>query len=118
MQHTSDFVVSPFDLRQAAQVRRDGLLHPEGYPEGTAGYLMTSEYSCLDAGLTASQAIDMLRREAADAETIYQSYVLDEKRNLLGSLSLRELILAAREQPIEQLMVRKVICVCTSTRQE
>ena len=118
MQHTSDLCVSPLDLRQAAQARRDDLLHPHGYREGTAGYLMTSEYSCLDAGLTASQAIDMLRREAADAETIYQSYVLDEQRNLRGTLSLRELILAAPEQPIEQIMVHKVICVCTATRQE
>lgn len=118
MQHTTDIRVSPFDLRQAAQARRDHLLHPEGYAEGTAGALMTSEYSSLDNGLSASQAIDMLRREAADAETIYQSYVLDEQRNLLGTLSLRELILAAAEQPIDQIMVRNVICVCTTTCQE
>ncbi|RII74489.1 magnesium transporter [Pseudomonas monteilii] len=118
MHHVSDVHVSPFDLRQAAQARRNDLLHPDGYPEGTAGHLMTSEYSSLDAGLSASQAIDMLRREAADAETIYQSYVLDEQRNLLGTLSLRELILAAPDQPIEHIMVRSVICACTSTRRE
>ncbi|EKT4521649.1 magnesium transporter [Pseudomonas putida] len=118
MQHTTDTLVSPLDLRLAAQARRDHLLDGRHYPEGTAGALMTSEYSSLDDGLSASQAIDMLRREAADAETIYQSYVLDAQRNLLGTLSLRELILAAPDQPIDRIMVRKVICVCTATRQE
>ncbi|MFB4392746.1 MULTISPECIES: magnesium transporter [unclassified Pseudomonas] len=104
--------------RQAAQARRDRLLQPGFYAEGTAGALMTSEYSSLDSGLSASQAVDMLRREAADAETIYQSYVLDEQRNLLGTLSLRELILAAPDQPIDTFMVRPVICVTVATRQE
>ncbi|UBM25110.1 magnesium transporter [Pseudomonas sp. p1(2021b)] len=118
MHYTTDTLVSPLDLRQAAQARRDHLLDGRHYPEGTAGALMTSEYSSLDDGLSASQAIDMLRREAADAETIYQSYVLDAQRNLLGTLSLRELILAAPDQPIDRIMVRKVICVCTATRQE
>ncbi|MFJ4065574.1 magnesium transporter [Pseudomonas sp. NPDC089996] len=118
MQSVSDFRDTPLALRQAAQARRDDFLRPEGYGEGTAGGLMSSEYSSLDIGLTASQAIDMLRREAADAETIYQSYVLDAQRNLLGTLSLRQLILAAPDEPVERIMVRTVICVCTSTRQE
>jgi magnesium transporter len=118
LHYVTDTAVTPFALRQAAQARRDDLLHPDGYHEGTAGLLMTSEYSSLEVGLTASQAIDMLRREAADAETIYQSYVLDEQRNLLGTLSLRELILAAPDALIEQIMVRNLICVCTSTQQE
>lgn len=60
----------------------------------------------------------MLRREAAAAETIYQSYVLGGQRNLLGTLSLRELILAAPDEPVERFMVLNVICVCISTRQE
>ncbi|MCO7594653.1 MULTISPECIES: magnesium transporter [Pseudomonas] len=118
MHCTSDTLASPFDPRQAAQARRDGLLQQGRYLEGTAGALMTGEYSSLDRGLSASQAIDMLRREAADAETIYQAYVLDGQRNLLGTLSLRELILAAPDQPIERIMVRDVICVGTSTGQE
>ncbi|WP_459207066.1 magnesium transporter [Pseudomonas sp. MLB6B] len=109
---------SPNDLRQAAQARRDQFLQLVHYREGTAGALMTSQYSSLDHGLHASQAIDMLRREAADAETIYQSYVLDSARNLLGTVSLRELILAAPDCPVERIMTRKVLCVSVSTSQE
>ncbi|MDF0734099.1 magnesium transporter [Pseudomonas entomophila] len=118
MQYPTDTLATPLDLRQAAQAQRDRFLQPGLYEEGSAGALMISQYSSLDSGLSARQAIDMLRREAADAETIYQSYVLDAERNLLGTLSLRELILAAPDQPIEAIMVRKVLCVTTATRQE
>lgn len=118
MHYISDPLACNTDLRQQAQARRDHLLQPERYAQGTAGALMSSEYSSLDSGLSASQAIDMLRREAADAETIYQSYVLDGQRNLLGTLSLRELILAAPGLAIEQLMEREVISVRTDTSQE
>ncbi len=106
------------EFRQAAQAQRDRFLQADTYETGTAGALMISQYTHLDSGLTASQAISMLRREAADAETIYQSYVVDAARNLLGTLSLRELILAAPDQPIDAIMVRKVLCVSTATRQE
>ncbi|AIZ35111.1 magnesium transporter [Pseudomonas parafulva] len=109
---------NPLELRQAAQAQRDQFLQADTYETGTAGALMISQYTHLDSGLTASQAVAMLRREAADAETIYQSYVVDAARNLLGTLSLRELILAAPDQPIDAIMVRKVLCVSTATRQE
>jgi len=118
MQHTTELPRSQDTLRQAAQARRDQLLQLGRYGEGTAGALMTSQYSSLDHGLRASQAIDMLRREAADAETIYQSYVLDSARNLLGTVSLRELILAAPNVPVEQIMTCDVFSVSVSTSQE
>ncbi|MDZ5603986.1 magnesium transporter [Pseudomonas sp. RP23018S] len=118
MHHDFHATPSPDDLRQAAQARRDQFLQLGHYREGTAGALMTSQYSSLDDGLHASQAIDMLRHEAADAETIYQSYVLDSARNLLGTVSLRELILALPDCPVDRLMTRKVLSVGVSTPQE
>ncbi|MDZ7830746.1 MAG: hypothetical protein U5L07_03240 [Desulfobacterales bacterium] len=44
--------------------------------------------------MTARQAIDRLRLEAPDKETIYYAYVIDSRRRLLKLVSLRELILA------------------------
>lgn len=101
-----------------AQAERDDLRRLCSYAEGTAGALMTSEYSCVGVDLTAAQAIDVLRREAADAETIYQTYVLDDQRRLLGTLSLRELILAAPDAPVAQLMVKPVVSVTVAASQE
>ena len=96
-------------LPSLAQAERDDIRQLASYEEGTAGAIMTSDYSTLVPGLTASEAIQRLRREAPDKETIYQSYVVDAERKLLGTVSLRDLIVARARTPIEELMTTDVI---------
>ncbi len=74
------------------------------YPENTAGALMTTDYAWLPANITVDQALDRLRLQAPDSETIYYVYVVDEQRRLLGVVSLRELILAPRKAVVSELM--------------
>ena len=74
------------------------------YPENTAGALMTTDYAWLPAAITVSEALDRLRLQAPDRETIYYVYVLDDQRKLLGVASLRDLILANRHALIRDLM--------------
>lgn len=105
-------------LPALAQAEREDLCKLAEYPEGCAGALMTSAYATLAVGLNAAQAIDSLRHAAPDAETLYQSYVVDEHRRLLGTVSLRQLILAPADTPISQLMVREVISAQVNTSQE
>jgi len=105
-------------LPALAHVQREDLRKLCSYVEGSAGAVMTSEYSTLDASLTAAQAIEALRREAADAETIYQAYVLDEERRLLGTLSLRELILATPDTRVADLINKTVISINVDAPQE
>jgi magnesium transporter len=105
-------------LPALAQAERDDLCRLASYPQGSAGAVMTSEYSTVAAHLTAAQAIDALRREAADAETIYQTYVLDAERRLLGTLSLRELVLAAPDMAVMQLMNTEIISAQVNATQE
>jgi magnesium transporter len=81
------------------------------YPEDTAGALMTTEYIGLSANITAEEAINKIRELAPTAETIYYIYVLDANENLLGTLSLRELILASTQAKLNQIMHEKVIYV-------
>ncbi len=66
------------------------------YPENTAGALMTTDYAWLPANINVEQALDRLRLQAPDSETIYYVYVVDDQRRLLGVVSLRDLILAPR----------------------
>src|ERR1700677_1353655 len=70
----------------------------------TAGGLMTTDYAWLPPNLTATEALDRLRLQAPESETIYYIYILDEERRLLGVLSLRDLILAGRHALIRDLM--------------
>lgn len=88
-----------------AHAEREDIRRLAAYQEGTAGALMTSDYATLDAGMSVAEALDALRKEAPDAETIYHAYVIDAHRKLLGVVSLRVLILAAPEQMIGHIMV-------------
>ncbi len=96
-----------------AKKEREDIRRLSSYSEGTAGAIMTSEYATLAPDLTARQAIDRLRLEAPDKETIYYAYVIDNRRRLLGLVSLRELILARPQARIKDIM-RKDLVVATA----
>ena len=96
-------------LPALAQAERDALLRLAAYDEGTVGAEMTSEYVILHPDRSAREAIEEIRRQAPDKETIYQAYVVDAERRLIGTVSLRELIVAPGEARVENLMKREVV---------
>jgi len=77
--------------------------------EGTAGAVMTSDYATLPAEATAAQAIEKLRHEAPDRETIYYCYVVDNDRRLVGFVSLKDLILAPASRRVSAIMQTDVV---------
>ncbi len=91
-------------LPAMAQAEREDVRRLMSYPEGTAGAIMTSEYATLSPDETVADALARLRREAPDKETIYYSYVIDGQRHLLGSVSLKDLILARPEARVRDIM--------------
>lgn len=105
-------------LPALAQAERDDILRLASYQEGTAGAIMTSDYATLSPHLTAREAIERLRREAPDKETIYQAYVIDDDRHVVGVVSLRDLILAPGHRRVEDFMVRDVISAYVDDLQE
>jgi len=89
------------------------------YGENTVGSLMTTDYAWLPAKLTAGQAIDRLRQQAPDRETIYYVYIVDEQtRKLLGVVSLRDLILADRLALLSDIMEKDVATLKATDDQE
>jgi Mg/Co/Ni transporter MgtE len=88
------------------------------YPDDSAGGLMTTEYVTVRTGMTVQQAIDHLRTEGAEAETIFYCYVLDENESLVGVFSLRDLIIAAPDRLVDEIMVGDVVSVQPSESQE
>jgi len=89
------------------------------YKENTVGAIMTTDYAWLPPTLTAAEAVDQLRQQAPDRETIYYIYVLDAAakttasglapRRLLGVISLRDLILAPRHVLLRELMEEELV---------
>ena len=89
------------------------------YPEDSAGGVMTTELMALRPDMTVAQAMDTIRENGFDKETINNCYVTDSSRRLVGVVSLRALVLAKNtEEPIEDLMDSNVVSVSTTTDQE
>lgn len=91
-------------LPALAQAEREDIRRLADYEEGTVGAIMTSEYATLSPDLTAAEAIEELRRVAPDRETIYNAYVIDDERRLLGVTTLRRLILADPDTRVGDMM--------------
>ena len=89
-----------------------------GYEPQTAGRLMTPEYVRISKDLTAAAALEKVKQNAKEKETIYTIYVTDEKRKLEGTLSLRDLLIATPEAIIADIMDKISITVSTDTDQE
>ena len=89
-----------------------------GYPEDSAGRLMSPEVASLRAGMTAGEALDRLRRIGRSAETIYALPVTDDHRRLVGALGLRDLVLADPDTPVGELMDTDVYSARVDADQE
>lgn len=112
-QETQEKLFSLFDDHYAEEVRE--LM---GYDDDTAGGIMTTDYVVVPEFITAEQAIRILRSLSPDAEMIYYIYVIDRMNHLVGILSLRQLIIADSQTPIEKIMWRNVISVNVHDDQE
>lgn len=73
----------------AAEIRNLMTFDPE-----TAGGVMNTEVMVLEQGLTADQAITLIRKAVEDTEIPYYAYIVDADERLVGVLSLRDLLRA------------------------
>lgn len=76
------------------------------YPEHTAGAYMDTRVLALPQQMTVGEARNRLRRAARQA--LYYVYVVDREQQLVGVVSLRELMLADGKQPLAEVMQRNV----------
>ena len=105
-------------LPLVAQAERSDIRKLLSYEEDSAGSIMTTEYASLPEGISVSESLERLRKQAPDRETIYYVYILDEGRRLRGFISLRELILAKPDALLSDVMHHNVISVRVDDDQE
>ncbi len=101
-----------------AQAERNDIRRLLSYPDGSAGSIMTTDYASLPETITAAEAIEQLRRQAPDRETIYYVYILDDNRRLDGFITLRTLILARPNALLSDIMERDIFAVRVDDDQE
>ncbi|MBD2292445.1 magnesium transporter [Anabaena sphaerica FACHB-251] len=105
-------------LQQLSPEQRQATATILGYPEGTAGRVMTTEYVRLRQGLTVGEALTKIRLQDEDKETIYYAYVTDDNRTLVSVVSLRQLLFTFPDVLIKDIASSHVVKVRTETLQE
>lgn len=89
-----------------------------GYPDETAGGLMTTAYVALPRSATLEEAIAFLRSIDPDTDIPNYLYVIDENQRLVGVVSLADLLRTTPQTRLEEVMDPKVIYVTADTDQE
>lgn len=103
--------VAPKELR--AQINT--LLN---YQPDTAGSLMTTEYLEFKETLTVEEVIDAVRKKGRDAETVYTLFIKDNKRTMVGTVDLDDLIFASKDQTMNEIMNRDFVTCHVNDDQE
>jgi magnesium transporter len=81
------------------------------YADGTIGSIMTTAYVAVPHTVSVEGAMSLIRQEASEAETIYVNFVVDQGGKLLGTLSLKRLILSDPKSSVRDVMNTDVITV-------
>ena len=101
------------DIEQA-----DDIIDLLNYDEDTAGGLMAKELIAVNENLTVRRCIIELRAQAEDVKEVYYIYVVDDDDKLMGTLSLKKLLLASTSQVIKDICNTEVISAKTSDDEE
>lgn len=88
------------------------------YPEDSAGGLMQVELVSVPESATVAQTIDEVRANPEEVATLHFVYVTDDERRLVGVLNLGALLLAPPEQPVSELVKRRIHVVNPEVDQE
>jgi Mg2+ transporter MgtE len=100
-------------LEDATAIR--GLL---GYKEKTAGGIMTPEVTTVTEDMTIQQVIEHLRVVSEEQESIYYVYVVEGDRQLVGVVSLRDLLLASPDTVVGTIAERELFTAGPDDDQE
>ena len=83
------------------------------YPDDCAGSIMTTEFVDLKEDMTVDDAFAKIKKIGLKKETVYNCYVLDKNRKLLGVIDIKDLLIADRTEKIKELMDENIITVTT-----
>lgn len=110
--------VVPRILKLATPETRQQLNQFLQYPENTAGSVMTPEFMLLKKEWTVSHALERIRKDGKECETVYTLYVTDANRILQGVVSISDLLFSRDDERIEVLMDTAYVSVEVHIDQE
>ena len=99
------------------QEEQEELAEIMGYPEDSAGAMMTTDVFTLHEGTTSGNAIKTLQ-DQEDVEMVFYLYVTDDDDLLVGVVSLRALATTPSDTKLKDIMIKRVHSVRPETDQE
>lgn len=100
------------------KVKSDQILELLRYDQDTAGGIMAKEYIRANKNWNVVQTINEIRRQAENVSKIYSIFVVNNRQQLMGIVSLKRIVLASEETKIEDIFEDEVISVPTHMDQE
>ena len=88
------------------------------YEPNSAGGLMTTDFVWIYPHRTTAATIKKIREIAPESEFIYYLYVTDEQQKLIGTISLRTILLALPTAFIHKIMDTDIVSVSADTSAE
>ena len=88
------------------------------YPEDTAGGLMNSDFVYVYETQTVKDAIEEVRKNSEEIDNIYYIYVLSVQNKLVGTVSLKSLLINTLDTPLSKIMEEDLIYVTPEIDQE
>ena len=88
------------------------------FDEDSAGGVMSNKFVVVIDDWNVGTATRMIRRKAADIEKLYEAYVVNEERQLVGRLKLRDLLLNKKKVLIRDIMREDTVSVTADADQE
>jgi magnesium transporter len=89
-----------------------------GYEDDTAGRIMNPYFVDLRIDMTVGEALQRIRDVGVERDTIYELYIINNKRQLMGTVSLKDLVLVNPDLAISEIMKTDFDIVYTGTSQE
>jgi magnesium transporter len=76
--------------------------------EDCAGGMMNNSFVAITEELSVAGALDQVRLQAPEVDTVYYAYVLDAAERLLGVVSLKELLIQDGALPVTEIMTENL----------
>ena len=106
-----------FYLERMEKDEADDIKQLLKYEKGSVGSLMTTDVVTVAKDNSVIDVFERLKHSEVDAETFYYLYVTDSNKQLLGVVSLRELIISDPECRMDEIMNAGIISVSANTNQ-
>jgi magnesium transporter len=88
------------------------------HPEKEAGGMMTTSFLSFRPTVTARQAMETIHTKGEDVDMLYDVYITDEEERLLGVVTLRDLLLAAPDAILADIMDKRIISVKLNDKED